>query len=74
MNYEGPHESKGTKAAPACQKDTNAGRFPSSRSTWDTASQGAGVEEMVISGQCVIQLVYHLCLPEASISLICSQC
>jgi hypothetical protein len=41
----------------------------SSRSAWDSGSPGPGVEEVVISGQGSTQLVYHLCLIEASRSL-----
>jgi hypothetical protein len=34
----------------ACQKDTKAGRFPSSRLAWDRMNLGPGVVGMVISG------------------------
>ena len=43
---------------PACQKDTKAGRFLSSRSAWDRASLGLGVVEMVISRQDPTELAH----------------
>jgi hypothetical protein len=50
MNYEELHKSKGSKGScinePACQKDTKAGRFLSSRS----ARLGTEVVESVILG------------------------
>jgi hypothetical protein len=51
------------------QVDTNAGRFLSSRSAWDTMSPGPGVVEIVISGQGLTQLAYHLYLEKADRSL-----
>ena len=54
---------------PACQKDTKAGRFLSSRSAWGTVSPNTGVVEMKISGQSLSQLVYPLYLAEAGRSL-----
>lgn len=45
---------------PACQKDTKAGRFLSSRSAWDAARLVPSVLKMVISGP--TQLVYCLYL------------
>ena len=62
-------EQRQLHCKPACQADTNAGRFLSSRSAWDTAKLGPGVLEMVISGQGPIQLTYCLCLTKADRSL-----
>ena len=80
MQYElhkGLHRSKRTEAATLSQlvrkiqrqADTNAGRFLSSRSAWDTMSPGPGVVEIVISGQGLTQLAYHLYLEKADRSL-----
>jgi hypothetical protein len=47
---------------PACQKDTNTGRFQISRSARERASSGTCVVGMVILEQGSTKLSYSLCL------------
>jgi hypothetical protein len=65
MNCVRPKKKKRQKQLhyePAYQKNTKAGRFLNSRSTWDRADLGPGMVGIVISELNSTQLAYCLCL------------
>jgi hypothetical protein len=56
------NEQRQLHCEPACEADSKASRFQSSRLVWVEASLVLGVIEMVIPEQNSTQIIYCLCL------------